>query len=53
MCEAHQREEYQMSQTMKVLIAYDSSSCADAALNDLQCAGLPQKAEALILYRSW
>jgi nucleotide-binding universal stress UspA family protein len=38
-----------MSEKMKVLIAYDGSSCADAALNDLQCAGLPQEAEALIL----
>jgi nucleotide-binding universal stress UspA family protein len=34
---------------MKILIAYDGSSCADAALNDLQCAGLPPEAEALIL----
>ncbi len=38
-----------MSQTMKVLIAYDGSSCADTALNDLQLAGLPQEAEALLL----
>jgi len=38
-----------MSEKMKVLIAYDGSSCADAALNDLPCAGLPQEAEALIL----
>jgi len=34
---------------MKVLMAYDGSSCADAALDDLQCAGLPQEAEALVL----
>jgi nucleotide-binding universal stress UspA family protein len=38
-----------MSEQMKVLIAYDGSSCADASLNDLPCAGLPQEAEALIL----
>ena len=38
-----------MPEKMKVLIAYDGSSCADAALNDLQYAGLPQAAEALIL----
>jgi nucleotide-binding universal stress UspA family protein len=34
---------------MKILIAYDGSSHADAALDDLQRAGLPQEAEALIL----
>ena len=38
-----------MPEKMKVLIAYDGSSCADAALDDLQRAGLPQEAEALIL----
>jgi nucleotide-binding universal stress UspA family protein len=38
-----------MSEKMKVLIAYDGSSCADAALDDLQRAGLPQDTEALIL----
>jgi len=38
-----------MSAKMKVLIAYDGSSSADAALQDLQYAGLPQEAEALIL----
>ena len=38
-----------MAATMKVLIAYDGSSCADAALHDLSYAGLPQEAEALIL----
>jgi nucleotide-binding universal stress UspA family protein len=38
-----------MAEKMKVLIAYDGSSCADAAINDLQYAGLPQEAEALIL----
>jgi nucleotide-binding universal stress UspA family protein len=34
---------------MKLLIAYDGSSCADAALDDLRHAGLPRIAEALIL----
>jgi nucleotide-binding universal stress UspA family protein len=34
---------------MKILIAYDGSECADAALIDLQRAGLPDEVEALIL----
>ena len=34
---------------MKILIAYDGSACADAALDDLQRAGLPQEAEAQII----
>jgi nucleotide-binding universal stress UspA family protein len=34
---------------MKILLAYDGSSCADAALNDLQRAGLPAVAEVRIL----
>lgn len=34
---------------MKILIAYDGSECADAALIDLQRAGLPDETEALIL----
>jgi hypothetical protein len=38
-----------MSETMKVLIAYDGSSGADAALEDMQRAGLSRVAEALIL----
>jgi nucleotide-binding universal stress UspA family protein len=38
-----------MSEKMKVLIAYDGSSCANAALDDLQRAGLPYVAEALIM----
>jgi nucleotide-binding universal stress UspA family protein len=33
----------------KVLIAYDGSSYADAALDDIRHAGLPRVAEALIL----
>ena len=38
-----------MSEKMKVLIAYDGSSCANAALDDLQRAGLPRVSEALIM----
>lgn len=34
---------------MKLLIAYDGSDCADAALDDLQRAGLPPEAETFIL----
>lgn len=34
---------------MKILIAYDGSECSNAALRDLQRAGLPDEAEALIL----
>jgi len=34
---------------MKLLIGYDGSECADAALNDLRRAGLPSVAEARIL----
>jgi nucleotide-binding universal stress UspA family protein len=34
---------------MKILIAYDGSSCADSALEDLRRAGLPRLAEAVVL----
>lgn len=34
---------------MKVLIAYDGSSCADAAIDDLRNAGLPREGEALVV----
>ena len=34
---------------MKILIGYDGSECADAALDDLTHAGLPSKGEAHIL----
>jgi hypothetical protein len=34
---------------MKILIGYDGSECADAALVDLQRAGLPEIAEATVL----
>lgn len=34
---------------MRLLIAYDGSECADAALDDLTHAGLPEKGEALVI----
>ena len=34
---------------MKILIGYDGSECADAALEDLRSAGVPETAEALLL----
>ena len=34
---------------MKVLIGYDGSECADAAIDDLKSAGLPKTGEALVL----
>ena len=40
---------YRMSEQMKILIAYDGSDCANAALEDLHRAGLPPEAEALIM----
>ena len=33
----------------KVLIAYDGSKCADAALEDLRRAGLPEKAHVIVM----
>lgn len=38
-----------MTDKMKILIAYDGSDYADAALADLQRAGLPPEAEAIAL----
>jgi nucleotide-binding universal stress UspA family protein len=38
-----------MKKRMKVMIAYDGSAYADAALDDLRRAGLPREAEALIV----
>jgi nucleotide-binding universal stress UspA family protein len=38
-----------MNQRTKILIAYDGSSCADAALDDLRRAGLPLEAEAAVI----
>jgi nucleotide-binding universal stress UspA family protein len=34
---------------MKILIAYDGSSCADLAPEDMRRAGLPRQAEAMVL----
>jgi len=34
---------------MKILIGYDGSDCAEAALDDLTRAGLPSRAEAIVL----
>lgn len=34
---------------MKLLIAYDGSACAEAALDDLTHAGLPARGEALVM----
>jgi hypothetical protein len=34
-----------MANRMKILIAYDGSECADAALDDLRMAGLPSDAQ--------
>jgi len=34
---------------MRLLIGYDGSSCADAAITDLQRAGLPLAVEALVV----
>lgn len=38
-----------MKKKMKILIAYDGSACAEAALDDLQLAGLPAHAEVLVV----
>lgn len=38
-----------MNERMKILIGYDGSECAEAALEDLRRAGLPDRAEALVL----
>ena len=38
-----------MNRRMRLLIAYDGSTCADAALDDLRRAGLPDDAQALVL----
>ena len=41
-----------MCEQMKILVAYDGSDCANAALEDLQRAGLPRVAQALIMLKS-
>jgi nucleotide-binding universal stress UspA family protein len=44
-----------MKERMKILIAYDGSECAQAALDDLKRAGLPRAAEVRVLsvYDAW
>jgi nucleotide-binding universal stress UspA family protein len=37
-----------MTKKLKILIAYDGSDCAEAALDDLRRAGLPRVAEVLV-----
>jgi nucleotide-binding universal stress UspA family protein len=37
-----------MNEKMKIMIAYDGSPYADAAIEDLRRAGLPEKGEALV-----
>lgn len=38
-----------MKEKMKILMAYDGSKCADAALEDLALAGLPRETEVMVL----
>src|SRR5687767_6285905 len=38
-----------MATTMKVLIGYDGSDCAGAAIADLRHAGLPPRTDALVV----
>lgn len=38
-----------MSNRMKVLVAYDGSACADAAIAELPRAGLPEEVEFMVL----
>ena len=38
-----------MREKMKILVAYDGSDCADAALEDLKYAGLDTEAEVLVM----
>ena len=44
-----------MKEQMKLLIGYDDSQCAKAALDDLRRAGLPREAQAIILsvFEQW
>ena len=44
-----------MANRMKILVAYDGSECADAALDDLRRAGLPSNAQVKILsvFENW
>ena len=44
-----------MKEPMKILIGYDGSPCADAALDDLRRAGLSREAQAIVLtvFEQW
>lgn len=44
-----------MKEQMKLLIGYDGSQCANAALDDLRRAGLPREAQAIVLtvFEQW
>ena len=44
-----------MKEQMKILIGYDGSPCADAALHDLRRAGLSREAQAIVLtvFEQW
>jgi len=42
--------EFMERNTMKILIAYDGSECADAAVVNLRRAGIPNDAEVLLVY---
>lgn len=43
------KSDSEMSNRMRILIGYDGSQCAEAALHDLKRAGLPAQADALIM----
>lgn len=38
-----------MTDRMRILIGYDGSECADAALDDLRQAGLPERCDTLVM----
>jgi nucleotide-binding universal stress UspA family protein len=44
-----------MTEQMKILIGYDGSECADAAINGLRRAGLPKNASVIVLsaFEDW
>ena len=46
--ESNVQLEDEVKQMMKILLGYDGSKSADAALHDLKRAGLPAEAQALI-----
>jgi nucleotide-binding universal stress UspA family protein len=44
-----------MKERMRILIGYDGSECADAAIDDMRRAGMPSEATAVVLsvIESW